>query len=62
MYGLWLEKEVGPLHNTEYWTDIFAQLQTYACKDTPTLVKSKIIVGQIAVRGGEWVAERLRGG
>ena len=31
--------------------DLTLCLHTYACKDTPTLVKSKIIVGQIAAWG-----------
>ena len=60
--GYGLKRRLGHFTILNIVLTSLPNLHTYACKDTPTLVKSKIIVGQIAVRGSERAAERLRGG
>lgn len=60
--GYGLKRRLGHFTILNIGLTSLPNLHTYACKDTPTLVKSKIIVGQIVVRGSERAAERLCGG
>lgn len=53
--GYGLKRRLGHFTILNIGLTSLPNLHTYACKDTPTLVKSKIIVGQIAVRGSEWL-------
>ena len=60
--GYGLKRRLGHFTILNIGLTSLPNLHTYACKDTPTLVKSKIIVGQIAVRGSEWLSNGCAAG